>query len=458
MKLWLALIAIGSLLGSSAASAVVLTDATGGSQPFSQYQPSLVLRPIVAIQGVFPSPGNNSAPALNHMGMVRITASQNAYSAPAQGQLLPINQNQALFSLYDTNYGGNGTVNFALPNLVGRTVIGTGSSDLGTFSAGDVLGSATTTLTTAQMPAHDHAIAGESFRTSTTGGSQPFSNYQPSLTMNYIIALNNGPTSNDPFAGQVSLYAGSAIPSGWLAAQGQILPIAQFSTLYNLIGTTYGGDGINTFALPDFRGRTAIGASDDIPAGTMIGDPSVILSGAQMPTHDHNAAGFDVLPAGGSQPFDNMQPSLALYFLIRDEGIFPTSDAIVGEFSFISEIVMSASATIPTGWLRAEGQMLAISQHDALFTLIGTTYGGDGINTFALPDMRGLAMMGSGSTFTLGEILGERMTTLTVANLPTHIHSIDAPAVPEPGSWMMMLIGFGLTGFALRRRRLPVAA
>lgn len=142
------------------------------------------------------------------------------------GALLPISSNTALFSLLGTTYGGNGTTTFALPDLRGRVPVGQGSAPGGsTYSLGQVSGTETTTLTTANMPAHTHSasliaengppdsadptgrmlagatayltpsrspdvvMAPASLQLGTTGGSVPFNNMQPYLVMNYQIAL-----------------------------------------------------------------------------------------------------------------------------------------------------------------------------------------------------------------------------------------------------------------------------
>lgn len=138
--------------------------------------------------------------------------------AMCNGQLLPINQNQGLFSLLGTTYGGNGSTTFALPNLQGRTPIHEGNG----FSLGEASGSATQTLITSEMPTHTHALqattasadrtspagglaayADENLYSKTastngmdalaagsTGGSQPHSNMQPYLVLNFCIALS----------------------------------------------------------------------------------------------------------------------------------------------------------------------------------------------------------------------------------------------------------------------------
>ncbi|MEQ1822296.1 MAG: tail fiber protein [Fimbriimonadaceae bacterium] len=92
---------------------------------------------------------------------------------------------------------------------------------------------------------------------------------------------------------------------------------------------------------------------------------------------------------------------------------------------FIGEIRVVGFNFNPVGWARCDGQLLPIAQFDALFALIGTTYGGDGQNTFALPDLRGRTMVGMGNLF-IGESLGVESVTLTSSNLPTHTHTMRA--------------------------------
>lgn len=96
---------------------------------------------------------------------------------------------------------------------------------------------------------------------------------------------------------------------------------------------------------------------------------------------------------------------------------------------YIGEIRHFAGNFAPRGWLFCQGQQLAISQYDALFALIGTTYGGDGQNSFSLPDFRGRVALGTGqgpglSTVVLGALAGTETVTLTQTNLPAHTHTV----------------------------------
>src|ERR1700681_2175481 len=95
---------------------------------------------------------------------------------------------------------------------------------------------------------------------------------------------------------------------------------------------------------------------------------------------------------------------------------------------YVGEIRMFAGNFAPAGWMFCEGQLLPISEYDTLFNLIGTTYGGDGQSTFALPDLRGRLPVHFGNGFTLAENGGVETVTLTVAQLPAHSHRMLASA------------------------------
>lgn len=163
---------------------------------------------------------------------------------------------------------------------------------------------------------------------------------------------------SEPFIGQITLFAGNFAPRGWALCQGQILAINTNQALFSILGTTYGGNGQTTFALPDLRGRAALSSgqgpglsSRDL--GEVGGTETVTLTTNQIPQHTHpigatqsastgsrpadkvNAAGgaysdtsdAAMKPtgiAGGSQPHDNMEPFLVLNYIIALEGIFPS--------------------------------------------------------------------------------------------------------------------------------------
>jgi microcystin-dependent protein len=164
-----------------------------------------------------------------------------------------------------------------------------------------------------------------------------------------------------PFIGEISLVPYNFAPRGWAFCQGQILSIAQNTALFSLLGTTYGGNGQTTFALPDLRGRAPIGAGQgpglsNITLGEQAGLESVTLLTTQIPSHTHTAAATQAaatstrpagnVPAGGGsynptsdgstlasgfigntgsgQPHENRPPYLGLNYVIALEGVFPS--------------------------------------------------------------------------------------------------------------------------------------
>ena len=167
----------------------------------------------------------------------------------------------------------------------------------------------------------------------------------------------------EPYTGEIMLFAGSFAPRGWARCDGQLLPISQNQALFSLLGTTYGGNGTTTFALPDLRGRAPIHAGQgpgltDRPLGESGGTESHALTAAEMPVHNHpafarslpgtSAHPSGLLPArdpsgvphygpdadatlhagavglaGAGLPHDNMPPYLALTFCICLTGVFP---------------------------------------------------------------------------------------------------------------------------------------
>ncbi|RUW58043.1 phage tail protein [Mesorhizobium sp. M7A.F.Ca.US.008.03.1.1] len=162
-----------------------------------------------------------------------------------------------------------------------------------------------------------------------------------------------------PFVGEIRMFAGNFAIAGWMFCEGQLLPISENETLFQLIGTTYGGDGQSTFALPDLRGRLPIHQSTDFILSQTGGAEEITLTPQQMPSHTHpflaslNNAGastptgnmtgqvgasqiYREAPAvaamspqtagqtGGSQPHTNFQPYLCVNFIISLFGIFPS--------------------------------------------------------------------------------------------------------------------------------------
>ena len=168
----------------------------------------------------------------------------------------------------------------------------------------------------------------------------------------------------EPFVGEIRMFAGSFPPAGWAFCDGTPLPISENEILFQLIGTTFGGDGESTFQLPDLRGRIPVhqgsGAGTSYILGESAGVESVTLTTQQIPIHTHallgskdagnqstpvnfvlaasntvsmykaaavtgalNAASGSS-PTGGSQPHENMQPYLGINFIISLFGVFPS--------------------------------------------------------------------------------------------------------------------------------------
>jgi microcystin-dependent protein len=371
--------------------------------PVSTLQPALTLTEFVDTTGVFPSQGGSgSGPFIGSIGI--FAGPSFLFGAPADGQIYPIAINTALFSILGIDFGGNGTSNFELPNLGGFETVGAGQGPgLPVVNLGQTLGQTSYTLTPAQLPP------------SLGGTSAAIDAHQPSLGLNYVInAFGVYPSGSLTLnsLGVVSAFAGNFAPGGELICDGQLLPISQYSALFSLIGTTYGGDGVTTFALPDLRGRDIVGAGAGFTLGQQVGAANVTLTNANS-------------PLGSDAPVGTQQPGLVMNYYIALQGIFP-SKGVTGnsdqQTPYLGQIVACAeNINNPTGWALCNGQLLSIAQNQALFALLGTTYGGNGTTTFALPNLQGRTVLGTGGSNglgTLGQVSGANAITLTSANLP----------------------------------------
>jgi microcystin-dependent protein len=167
---------------------------------------------------------------------------------------------------------------------------------------------------------------------------------------------------SEPFLGQITMFAGNFNPRGWAFCDGQLLPISQYSALFSLLGTTYGGDGRTTFGLPDLRGRVPMHAGSGPgltprPLGQKSGSEAVQLTVNQIPSHNHvvrcndsdndetSPVGGVPGPApddfyaetpnadmnqnsttatGGGQPHSNIQPFQVVNFIIALQGVYPS--------------------------------------------------------------------------------------------------------------------------------------
>lgn len=261
------------------------------------------------------------------------------------------------------------------------------------------------------------------------------------------------------YVGEVRMFAGSYVPAGWVSCDGQELSIATYSTLYSVIGTTYGGNGSSTFAVPDLRARTPLGSGDgpNLTPRTMGergGQEAVTLTPSQMPPHRHDlrASGAEAAltgpeghtwgvspdgapyapptgsatlastalgPAGHGEAHENRSPVMGLGFGVCHDGEYPGTDD--GDTT-IGEIRLWAGPTPPDNWLVCDGTVLDIYGYEALFSLLGTTYGGDGMRNFRLPDLRGRVPVHVGAGRVAGQTGGAEQVTLTAAQIPPHSH------------------------------------
>ncbi|HEX8147859.1 MAG TPA: tail fiber protein [Pyrinomonadaceae bacterium] len=165
----------------------------------------------------------------------------------------------------------------------------------------------------------------------------------------------------EPYVGEIRMFGGNFPPAGWMFCDGALIPISENDVLFTLLGTTYGGDGESTFALPDLRGRVPMHqgtfAGQTFVLGEQAGVEQVTLTVQQIPIHNHALIGSNtpavtqlpggnvpaqstgqvytsassqinmynqsITPVGGSQPHENMQPYLCINFIISLFGIFP---------------------------------------------------------------------------------------------------------------------------------------
>jgi microcystin-dependent protein len=425
----------------------------GGGQPFDIRQPSLELNYIICTNGNYPDSLTMQPPFL---GEVRLFAGAFAPAGWAfcQGQFLATNGNFALLSILRTTYGGHGGTNFALPDLRSRAVVEAGSGPgLAPWTLGEIQGAGQVTLQVAELPAHAHTLPPPYTITGPTGGSLPRANRKPSLGLSCLFAVQGQypfgtQAVYEPFLAQMPFFAGSFAGGDFTLASGQLLPLSQNQPLYAVLGTNYGGDGLTAFQLPDLRGRVPMGNGQGpgLSARSLAqqtGSDTVAMSVAQMPAHQHAVPWSPPLEfltgtSGSNQPQSLIEPSLVLQYLIATNGEVP-SVSTPATNKMIGEIQLFAGATVPGGWTPCNGQLLSVAANPALFGVISNFYGGDGVSTFALPDLSSRIPVGS-TNRQPGAAYGAEQAVLTVAAMPPHTHS--APAL-DFDSWVT---AFGLSG------------
>ena len=250
--------------------------------------------------------------------------------ALCQGQLLNISQNTALFSLLGVTYGGNGTSTFGLPDLRGRSIVGAGQgAGLGNYSPGQEAGVESVTLTTAQLPAHTHAAVAQPGR------------------------------------------ATSATPTGNLLA---------------VTVTTATPPGPDRFVRPGERGSRRGHGRDDRHDRKQPVDPDAI----SLHVHQlhHRLAGHLSLAKLACGRHEPTRQGGSTAVVSSAAWSVKQGDRTMAE-PFLGEIFAFAGSFAPANYLFCQGQLLPISQYSALFAIMGTTYGGDGQQTFAFPIFEG---------------------------------------------------------------------
>lgn len=279
-----------------------------------------------------------------------------------------------------------------------------------------------------------------------------------------------------PYLGEIRVFSSNFAPRDWALCDGSLLSISANQALFHLIGTTYGGDGATTFALPDLRGRAPVhmGSGNGLSPrhlGERNGVEAVALQVEHLPAHSHtaladattgnqaapyqatwapsslaqfsnNSATTPMNPAaiavnGSSAPHPNIPPYLSLSFIISLSGVYPTPGGSSLEEAFIGQIQAFSFGFVPAGWALCNGQLLTIAGNEQLFGVLGATYGGDGVTTFALPDLQGRMPVHSAAGVAQGSSGGEERHTLTLDELPNHGHvphgSMNYASTGSPG-------------------------
>jgi microcystin-dependent protein len=231
----------------------------------------------------------------------------------------------------------------------------------------------------------------------------------------------------DPYIGEIVLFAFQFAPHGWANCAGQLMPISMNIALFSLINCEFGGDCKSTFALPDYRSIAPQGmqycialqgvspSKEGSPRPESVGEIAILpynyapstwteCTGQLLPISGNEAL-FQVLGTkfGGdgettfglpdlimTQPLapqwsgqEDTARTTSLYFITNGEGSAPAQP-------FLAEVGLFPFNEAPAGWMTCEGQLLPINQNQALFSLLGTTYGGNGETNFALPNLRDL--------------------------------------------------------------------
>ncbi len=269
----------------------------------------------------------------------------------------------------------------------------------------------------------------------------PIQNMQPSLALHFAIQNEGIFGMGVPirmFAYSPSRWS-ELTSGGWMPPDGRSLTVANNAALYAEIGNTYGGNS-TAFNIPDLRGRTPVGEGQgpglsDLTRGGFYGNSSPVLTASNLPEHTHTFGSTNTAPWGFGVPFNNRQDSLALHVSIAQSGLFPSRSGGSGfpvspVSPWIGQIFFTSATPTVNSLVPAVGTSRLVNSNQAMYSIVATNFGGNGVTAFNLPDTRGRAL--SGYTITtplngrasrfMGESYGAESTILQVANMAPHNH------------------------------------
>lgn len=270
------------------------------------------------------------------------------------------------------------------------------------------------------------------------------------------------------FIAEIRMYAFPGEIKYWVPCDGRTLPADRYHALFDLIGTTFGGDNRN-FKVPDLRNRVLIGNGPDYPSFAHGGEEAHGLVMQEMPKHNHKALASSytsnvmspsdnywpsdpvyvrqpnatmsdqaLSQVGFGVPHNNMSPYLAVNYMICVDGIFPGEDFQLE--GYLGCVRIFAGNVKSEKCLPCDGRLMVGSKNTAMLSLLKKTFGGDGETTFALPDLRGRAAVGCDlygqmsppkpeegpseqlTSYKFAEAAGEATVKLSVAQMATHYH------------------------------------
>ncbi|MDD2888704.1 MAG: tail fiber protein [Aliarcobacter sp.] len=271
--------------------------------------------------------------------------------------------------------------------------------------------------------------------------------------------------------GEIRLFAFNFAPKNWEFCDGTVLTIANNERLFSLLENKYGGDGINTFALPDMRGRVPVGVgrgkglSKNWQLGEKFGEEKVALTDGNLPIHRHSCKvssdegdtdepsdnffssvkgkykiynsllndqsevvsmhSNSITYTGDNKPHENMMPTVALNYCICTNGVDPRREEVDWEVeSIIGEIKIFANTFAPAGFRKCDGSKMDL--HDeynrVLFSVLNSAYDGNSINYFNVPNLQGKVLSHRSTELWFANAKGSIDAEVTLANMPSHNH------------------------------------